>query len=312
MQTRRNDLDVTNRVQTTDPASIKTELNRLFRLLYRGACHSTMDRALQDLVRLYRGEFPGYLGCDTSYHDLQHVLDVTLAMARMMDGYERSRNGTPALGVRLFQLGVVVALFHDVGYLRKARDKKAKNGAQYTLVHVTRGAHFLKDYLPEIGFGEFAAVAGEIIHYTGFEKAVAEIKIRDPLMRLLGSLLGTADIIAQMADRCYLEKCRDRLYPEFVAGGIAAQVDADGKEKVVFASGEDLVQKTPGFFETAVKRLDTELDGAHHYAASHFGGNNLYIEAAARNVSFAKQLGKGDRALRRTPPDPVTAGSKEK
>ena len=28
-------------------------------------------------------------------------------------------------------------------------------------------------------------------------------------------------------DRCYPEKCRDRLYPEFVAGGIARKRNPD-------------------------------------------------------------------------------------
>jgi hypothetical protein len=306
-QIRRNDFDVTNRVQTTDPASVKTELDRLFRLLYPGASHSTMDRAFQDIVRLYHGEYPGYLACDTSYHDMQHVMDVTLAMARLMDGYERSRNGTPAFGVRLFQLGVIVALFHDMGYLRKARDNKAKNGAEYTIIHVSRGARFLKDYLPQIGLAEFADVAAEMLHFTGYEKSVTEIRIKDPLQRLVGSLLGSADIIAQMSDRCYLEKCRDRLYAEFVAGGVNKKCDATGTELVVFASGEDLVQKTPGFFETAVKRLELDLGGAHNYAATHFGGFNLYMHAAAKNVHFAKQISLGGErySLRRTPPEPV-------
>lgn len=306
-QIRRNDFDVTNRVQTTDPASVKTELDRLFRLLYPGACHSTMDRAFQDIVRLYHGEYPGYLACDTSYHDLQHVMDVTLAMARLMDGYERSRNGTPAIGVRLFQLGVIVGLFHDMGYLRKVRDKKAKNGAEYTIIHVSRGAHFLKDYLPQIGFAEFAGVAAEMLHFTGYEKSVAEIRIKDPLQRLVGSLLGSADIIAQMSDRCYLEKCRDRLYAEFVAGGVNKKCDAAGRERLVFTSGEDLVQKTPRFFETAFKRLELDLGGAYKYAATHFGGFNLYMNAAAKNVHFAKQvsLGGGRYSLRRVPPEPV-------
>ena len=45
--------------------------------------------------------------------------------------------------------------------------------------------------------------------------------MKDPRDIKLGHLLGTADMIAQMADRCYLEKCRDRLYPEFVLGGVA-------------------------------------------------------------------------------------------
>jgi hypothetical protein len=111
--------------------------------------------------------------------------------------------------------------------------------------------------------------------------------------------------MAQMADRCYLEKCRDRLYGEFVVGGIAIEKDAAGNQKVVYASGEDLVKKTPAFFKTAVERLESDLGGAYNYAASHFGGFNYYIHAATRNVHFAKEMSAGQRnGLRRTPPPP--------
>lgn len=306
MQVRRNDFDVTNRIQTTDTMAVQREIARLFRLLYPGAAHAAMDHAFADIARIYRGDYPGYLACDTAYHDIQHVMDVTLAMARLMDGYERSRRDTPALGVRLFQLGIVAALFHDVGYIRSTRDTTARNGAEYTLKHVSRGGAFLRDYMPQIGMGEMAQAAAELIHFTGFEKRVADILIEDPLLRLLGSLLGSADIIAQMSDRCYLEKCRDRLYPEFVAGGIAVKSSIAGME-VVFESGDDLVRKTPAFFDSAVNRLEYDLGGAYNYAATHFGGFNLYMHAATKNVHFARQISSSpDYTLRRTPPEFVS------
>ncbi len=306
MQVRRNDFDVTNRIQTTDPVAVQREIARLFRLLYPGAAHTSMDHAFADIARIYKGDYPGYLACDTAYHDVQHVMDVTLAMARLMDGYERSRRDTPALGVRFFQLGIVAALFHDVGYIRSTRDTTARNGAEYTLKHVSRGGTFLREYMPQIGMAEMAEAAAELIHFTGFEKRVADILIEDPLLRLLGSLLGSADIIAQMSDRCYLEKCRDRLYPEFVAGGIAVKSSIAGRE-VVFESGDDLVRKTPAFFDSAVNRLEYDLGGAYNYAATHFGGFNLYMHAATKNVHFAKQISSSpDYSLRRTPPESVT------
>lgn len=303
MQSRRNDFDVTNRIQTTDVVAVHREIARLFRLLYPGAAHVAMDRAFDDVANIYAGRYPGLQACDTGYHNLQHVMDVTLAMTRLMDGYERSRNGTAALGVRFFQLGVIVGLFHDVGYLRHTTDTTAKNGAEYTLSHVSRGAEFLRHYMPQIGLGDCAEEAAELIHFTGFEKRVADILVQDPVLRMLGSLLGSADIIAQMSDRCYLEKCRDRLYIEFVAGGIAVKKTTQG-DQVVFHSGEDLVNKTPAFFESAINRLERDLGGAYNYAATHFGGFNLYMHAAAKNVHFAKEIGvKGDRVLRRTPPE---------
>jgi hypothetical protein len=303
MTPRRNDYDVTNRIQTTDAGAVESEVLRLFRTLYPSNSEAMARRAFEDLRALYAGDFPGYRACDTGYHNLQHVLEVTLAMTRLMDGYERTRAQTPALGVELFQLGIVTALFHDMGYIRRVDDDVAPNGAFYTKTNVSRGAAFLRSYLPTVGLSGHAEAGAELIHFTGFEKRVADILIDDPVLRLLGSLLGSADIMAQMADRCYLEKCRYRLYAEFVVGGIAEPATPDGRKTVVYSSGDDLVRKTPTFFQGAVQRLEADLGGAYNFAASHFGGFNLYIHAAAKNVDFAKRLSaSNDVSLRRTPP----------
>ena len=50
-------------------------------------------------------------------------------------------------------------------------------------------------------------------------------------------------MIAQMADRCYLEKCRDRLYKEFVLGGVAVENAKPGEYMVRYKSGEDLLKQ---------------------------------------------------------------------
>jgi len=304
MNIRRSDFDVTNRVNTTDPVCVKLEVNRIYQELYARNQVPTLDRAFDDMVALYRGTFPGYTKCDTEYHDLQHSLEVTLAMARLLDGYERSRGDGPEIGERLYQLGVVCALYHDIGYIRRASDTKHVNGAEYTPIHVSRGGRFLRDYLPSIGMEDFAEVAGAILHFTGYETPVAQIKVPHPIFRLIGSLLGSADIVAQMADRCYLEKCRDRLYPEFVAGGITVRRMEGGGEEVIFASGEDLLRKTPGFFKNASRRLEIDLGGMHQYAQSHFGGQNLYMEAVQKNIRFVEeQAEQAEIVLRRQPPN---------
>lgn len=291
MDFRRNEFDVTNRINTTDPVCVKLEILRIYRDLYARADPGPLANAFDDIVRLYRGEYPGYLKCDTEYHDLQHIMDVSLAMARLLDGYERSTGGEmPRLGERLFQLGVICALFHDSGYLRRIGDRRHKRGAEYTAIHVTRGGKLLREYLPTVGLPEYAEAAGQIIHFTGYERPVATIKVRDPIYRLIGSLLGSADIIAQMADRCYLEKCRDRLYPEFVEGGIAVRKSNGSGQVVVFASGEDLLRKTPNFYQGAQRRLDVDLGGMYRYANAHFGGNNLYMDAVKQNIRYAERI----------------------
>lgn len=305
MDYRGNDYDVSAQFNTTDPQVVNDEVDRIYLELYPAAPTKLLDHAFRDLTRLYRGEYPGYHPCDTAYHDVQHVLDVTLAMARLIDGYERSRIGTRPFGDSLFRLGVITALFHDMGYVRKLKDHEHKNGAEYTLTHVSRGSVFLKDYLPKIGMPEMADIATELIHFTGYEIPVAKIKVPSPIYRLLGSMLGSADIIAQMADRCYLEKCRDRLYPEFVAGGLATKRTPEGVEQVVFASGEDLVIKTPIFFQGASKRLDLDLGGCYSYAQQHFGGQNLYLEEVNKNIQFAQGIGEASdpSILKRIPPE---------
>ena len=303
-----NEYDVAKTVRTTDPVEVKTEVERIFHNLYPDAATTSLDAAFRDATLMYSGIFPGFFACDTAYHDIQHVLDVTLAMARLIDGYERSRVGVEPIGEALFRLGVITALFHDIGYLRVQSDTTVKNGAEFTLTHVSRGASFLRQYLPVIGMPEMADTAASLIHFTGYEQSVASIKVPSLMYRLLGNMLGSADIIAQMADRCYLEKCRDRLYPEFLAGGLTRKLDANGEEQVVFASGEDLVRKTPGFYVGATQRLNDDLGGTLAYAESHFGGQNLYLDELNKNINFVHEIAADPEltGLQRVPPDTIT------
>lgn len=308
---RRSEFDVTNLVDTTDPVAVGTEVRRIFIELYDDSLADRIDRFFADAVRLYRGDYPGYLACDTWYHDLQHVMDVTLAMARLMDGYERSWTvSRPSLGEELFLVGVVCALLHDCGYIRREKDTRHANGAEYTLTHVSRGAKFLRDYLPRMGMEDWAHVAAQVIHFTGYELPVERIRLRDPQYRMVGNLLGSADLIAQMSDRCYLEKCRDRLYPEFVLGGVARRRMEDGSEMVVFGSAQDLVVKTPTFCRGAMRRLEEHLGGMYRYAEAHFGGQNLYLEEVSRNLHFADRVSaRADLGLlRRRPPANLPTG----
>jgi hypothetical protein len=237
------------------------------------------------------------------------VLDVTLGMARLLDGCVRT-TGAGTINERLFRLGIVAALYHDCGYIRRRKDTKHENGAEYTTVHVSRGAQFLEDYLPKIGMADLVLAATRIVHFTGYEIPVDRIRAGAPEFRLLGNLLGSADILAQMADRCYLEKCYDRLYPEFVRGGIARRRHKDGSEEIVFASAADLIFKTPRFYQGATKRLREDLGGCYTYVERHFGGQNLYFDELEKNINHARSIAvEGDISkLRRRPPRTTEGG----
>jgi hypothetical protein len=311
MTERRNDYDVTNRVQTTDPSDVDAEIGRIFRSLYPRHQHRAISRGIVDISRLFCGEYPGYEACDTGYHDLQHTLDVSLAMARIMAGYIREGRG-PKIVADVFAFGILAALFHDAGYIRRIGDRRHLHGAEYTKVHVSRGGRFLRDYLPRVGLERFNDAAGPTLHFTGYELPADRIRVPAPIFRLLGNMLGSADIIAQMSDRCYLENCYERLYPEFVLGGIDRKVGTDGKEEVIFASAEDLVLRTPQFYRNAMKRLHEQLDAMMRFAADRQGMRNLYVDEVEKNIRYARHIAQsGDlAALRRKPPKALAAAPK--
>jgi hypothetical protein len=307
---RRNDFDITDKIRTTDPIEVCDEVVRLYRGLYSDGNSRPIKRAFEDMSTLYHGKHPDYHPCDTEYHDIQHVLDVTLAMGRLLDGFGRTRKGHAPLPPAYFSVGIITALFHDVGYLRRRNDRKHRYGAEYTLTHVTRGSHFLRDYLPRIGLKRYALDASKIVHFTGYEHDPDSIHVDDPVLRRIGEILGTADILAQMSDRCYLEKCRDRLYPEFLLGGLARRRLPNGRIVTVYKSGNDLVRRTPAFYANAMKRLEQKLHRAYVYAEKHFDGQNLYMMEMNKNAAHAGAAvsSSGRGKLRRAAPRTLLSG----
>ncbi len=306
MKERRSDFDVTNTVRVSDPDAVRTAVHVIFGHLYPHHDLTTLGRAFRDQACLFRGQAPEYLGCDTTYHDLQHTLDMTLALARIIDGYERSQETALRLGPERATLGIITALFHDAGYLRRRGREDRHHGAEYTATHVSRGAHFLADYLPRLGLADAVPVAERIIHFTGYEMPLDTIEIEDERYRRIGHMLGTADLMAQMADRCYLEKCRDRLYTEFKLAGMTERVDDRGHRTVVYRSAEHLLEQTPTFCDrTFNDRLDGTFGKVYRYAARHFGTRqNPYLASLDENRRHLDRVLKR-RAwglLRRNPP----------
>lgn len=302
--------DVTGTVDVGDPEDVSRAVRRIFCAHFAGSRYAPVARAFRDVGRLFRGEFPGYLACDTPYHDIQHTLDMTLATARLLDGYQRTSAPARRLRHGRFALAIVAGLFHDSGYIRSRHDTRHRSGAECTPTHVSRSARLLQRYLPTIGLGAAARVAGRIVHFTGFERPMARLGVLEAGDRLLGCVLATADLLAQMADRCYLEKCRDLLYPEFELAGLTRRREPDGGVTVVYASAEDLLRRTPAFYHHVRQRLDSELDAVHRYATVHFGGRNPYLESMERNVRHLERcIAAGDFALRRRrPPFRPSAG----
>jgi hypothetical protein len=289
VQDRRNENDVANKVNVEEPQQVRDAVLALFSARYPGADLTVLHRSFNDFTALFAGCYPGYLACDTLYHDMRHSLDMTLALARLVDGHDRVVGEADRLGPRRAILGVVIALLHDSGYLKRASEAEVDNGAVFTKVHVSRSADFIATYLPKIGFGAEASLASRLVHFTGYEMDVDDIRVDDTRDRMMGCMVGAADLIGQMSDRMYLEKVHHFLYEEFVWGEIARERMPDGREVVRYTSADDLIIKTPGFYEYVARaRIDKKLGGVDRYAEAHFGGQSLYQSEIERNMNFLR------------------------
>ena len=290
---RRNHYDVTNRVEIARPDAVSSAVGELLTALYPGADLAPVQSAFEVFRQLYAGTLRGYAGCDTWYHDAQHSLDCALAFARLLQGHERSAGADERLGARRGVLGVIAALFHDAGYIRRDGDS-ARNGAEFTFTHVMRSAEFLGDFLPQAGFDRETAMTRQLVHFTGYELALDAIEVRDDKDRRLGFLLGTADVMAQTADRCYLEKCRDYLFREFTYCGIAGPT-RPGAPATSYQTPEQLLKGTPDFNRKMwAERLDGYFGGVHRYMAAHFQGPDLYTENIREHLARVQTLAEQD------------------
>jgi hypothetical protein len=238
-----------------------------------------LTRAIDDLVAAFRGDYPGLLRCDTLYHDLRHALETGLTMARLLDGEARiaRSDGEPQIDRSHVLLGIILALYHDIGLLRRSGEAEIW-GASLTPVHEERGVEFLRDYIAGTTLAGLSDKA-ELIMPT---KLIYKIPADWPaLHRKLGSMIATADLLSQMSDRCYIEKCRDFLFLEFSAIGLAGTADTPYPDR------ETLLAKTPGFYSGFIaRRLDEDFGNVRRFIDRHFDGANPYDEAIERNLAY--------------------------
>ena len=307
MRARRSLLDATNTVSIGDTGAVADATDRILEQCFGPG---SFDRELLHdsftiVGRLFAGEHPGYLACDMPYHDLRHSLDTALVMARLIDGYQKEQGGgsSGAFAPEYGLLGVLLGLLHDSGYIRKTSEA-ACCGPQLTAEHESRSVEFTRSYLRTTSLANHAALASLITATRlGLDLNQLFAQYDGPAIAL-GQMLGSADLLSQISDRFYLERCYYHLYPELVLGGGDRVRTPDGQELVLFHDAFDLLTKTPRFYENIVrKRLDHDFQQAARHLATHFSGADPYAEAIHTNLDRAvRMVAEGhSRLLRRKP-----------
>ena len=295
--------DPTGEVDLENPVAVEMATKSILDRLYGESYDSALlTQGIEVLVQVYRGRYPGLLRCDTLYHDLRHALETGLTMARLLDAHAKSLTSGSVDNIdgRHALLGVLLALFHDVGLLRRETEAQSW-GAVFTPIHEERGVEFMRRHLSETTLASLAEKA-EFIMPT---KLI--FKIPDtwsPLDRKLASMVASADLLSQLADCCYLEKCWNFLFLEFSAFGLAGTPDS------TYPDRETLMAKTSGFYSKLVlTRLEEEFCGVYRLMDSYYSGSDPYQEAIQRNLGYlADILSSQDFSRLRRRPRPFVGG----
>jgi hypothetical protein len=185
---------------------------------------------------------------------------------------------------------VLAILLHDTGYLKKRNDTQG-SGAKFTPTHVRRSVEFAVVALAKEGFlpAEIWAVQN-MIRCTRVQADLNQIVFRDSLERLVGLAVGTADLLGQMAAADYVTKL-PILYAEFEE----ARRFTGEQEMALsqFSSAEDLMRKTPQFWENyVVPRITKDFEGLYRFLNDPYpDGPNPYLQQIAVNLERLRDQG---------------------
>ena len=230
--------------------------------------------------RLYSGNFPGYRECNTGYHDFRHAIETFLAMSRLVHG---ALLDSEILSERQIITALIAAILHDAGYIQEESDTRG-TGAKHKSDHEQRSMDFLSAHGFEFGLSEAEIADGRmIILCTDMDTDITTIAFPSSQIELLGRMLGTADLCAQLAERTYLEKLL-YLYYECKEAGVDD-----------YESELDILHKAVYFYDFFEERLKTVLGGVNRFMKLHFASRlgihkNLYHSAIYNQKDYLVKI----------------------
>ena len=274
-------------VVTKDPAAVEVEVQRAYLAIFPGSDRLFVPRVFGWAIECFAGNYADYQAVDAKYHDLEHTMQGTLCMGRLLHARHRA-GAKPVLTEKFFQLGIIGILLHDTGYLKRRSDTQG-TGAKYTASHVQRSAEFAQQLLAEKGFAATDIKAVQhMIRCTGIDAPVAKLPFQSELEKTVGHALATADLLGQMAAEDYVDKL-PILYAEFAEAAKHDRGHTDFIDK--FGSAGDLIQRTPQFWHDYVlPKLERDFGGMHRFLNVPYpDGSNDYVRQIEANMERIRQ-----------------------
>jgi hypothetical protein len=280
-------------IDTRDSSLVQAEVQKVYLEMFPDGDRTYVPTIFQWARGWFTGGYRDYQAIDVQYHDLEHTMQGVLCMARLLRGLKAQKQ-KPILTQRLAELGLLAILMHDTGYLKKRGDKDG-TGAKYTLTHVDRSIDFAGEQMRANNFSESEVLAVQnMIRCTGVNVKLDSVKFNNELERVVGYCMGTADLLGQMAALDYVEKL-PVLYAEFAEANCfnAGKMQAGG----FFTSAEDLIEKTPMFWENYVRpRINRDFLGLYRFLNDPYpDGPNAYVDRIEANIARIRRKA-GERA----------------
>ncbi len=273
-------------VNFEDPQAVADFVMVRFKALYPGAEHTFLPRLCRDVTDMFEGRTAAFAPIDLKYHNFRHTLMATACMSLLLEG-QHAEEGVEHLSPRDFELAIAGVLLHDTGYLKQKTDTLG-TGAKYTFCHILRSCAFAASYLPELGISDVEIEnVLSAINCTGPHCEISRLRFRDPVSRMVGCALATADYLGQLADPLYPDKLGE-LYAEFKESDDFANV---ATEKRIFKSEADLVRRTPDFWHHFVKpKLENDFQAVYRYLERPLhSGKNAYLDAVEANFAIIEK-----------------------
>lgn len=279
-------------VDTKDSVAVEQEVQQAYLALFPEGSADFVPQAFQWVRDAFQGRYKDYLPIDALYHDLEHTLQGTLCMTRLLRCRHEAK-GRPVLTLHLFELGLLAILLHDTGYLKRKEDTRG-TGAKYTLTHVARSVGFAEELLTEKGYSiDSIRSVQNMIRCTGVHVDLNRIPFQSELERVVGHALGAADLLGQMSAGDYIDKL-DILFAEFDES--AKFYEGKMLVSMDFISADDLIRRTPAFWVNYVQpKLEKDFWGIHKFLNQPYpDGPNTYFQQVNANIErLKKRLASG-------------------